>query len=82
MSDKKYYVNYDVGPPNTCRPAASVDALTSNNYFDALPGAPGEQSLVQGREFAPMMHGQCKQICIGDWLGADDATLQIHQSVD
>jgi hypothetical protein len=35
----------------TRRPAASLDARTSNNYFDALPGAPGEQSFVPGREF-------------------------------
>jgi hypothetical protein len=63
-------------------PAASLDARTSNNYFDALPGAPGEQSFVQGRDFPPMMHGRCQPICVGDWLGADDATLQIHQSVD
>jgi hypothetical protein len=81
MSDNRYYVKYDVGPPNTC-PEAPVDALNSNNYFDALPGAPGEQSFVQGREFPPMMRGQCKQICVGDLLLADDATSQIHQSVD
>ena len=74
MSDNRYYVNYELGLPGerfatraalpALLPAARWLGSPSAHHFNRVRRAPIGYSLVQGRQFAPVMFRRLKKLGI------------------